>query len=224
MEKYIFLLLVLVILINPLAAEKPKSAVKAMLLSAVVPGAGQGYQGKYTKMGVFLASELLLVGTTVRLNQEVDWSIDKYQQFAYNKTGIVVGSSKDTYQNMQNYISSDEYNADMEHDAWRYFVLGYDNLEAYNSYVEANRISEDDGWDWENDKTWQKYKDYRYEKQNLEMYGNLVVAAVVLNHLVGVIDAALTGAKIRRESKRHTMYIDPDISKNRLRLGYAYKF
>jgi len=181
-----------------LSGEVNKSAAKAMLFSAIVPGSGQAYLGSYTKAGIFISSEILLIGTTLRLNSEVDGAIDTYQQYAYNRVGTPVGSDKDTYQNIQNYISSDEYNVDMSHDAWRYFVLGYNDLQSYYAYVEANQITGDQAWDWGNDKTWKKYKTYRYEKQNLEMYSNLAVAAVVLNHLVGIIDTALTSNRLKK--------------------------
>ena len=57
------------------------------------------------------------------------------------------------------------------------------------------------------------------------MYSNLAVAAVVLNHLVGIIDTALTAKNAKNDHKLHgSIYIDPDIAKKGLRLGYAYKF
>lgn len=225
MKRYIITLLLLTLTTLPLLGGENKSAAKAMLFSAILPGSGQAYLGSYTKAGIFISSEILLIGTTLRLNSEVDWAIDTYQQYAWTKVGTPLGSDKDTYQNIQNYISSDEYNADMSHDAWRYFVLGYNDLESYYAYVEAYQITGKQAWDWGNDKTWKKYRSYRVEKQNLEMYSNLAVAAVVLNHLVGIIDTALTRNKMKKNSQRlGNLYINPDIKKKGIIVGYEYKF
>jgi len=225
MKRYIILLLLITIAILPLAGKENKSAAKAMLFSAIVPGGGQAYLGSYTKAGIFISAEILLLGTTLRLNSEVDGAIDTYQNYACTKVGTPIGSDKDTYQNIQNYISSDEYNVDMSHDAWRYFVLGNNDLEKYHAYVEANQITGDQAWDWGNEKIWKKYRNYRVEKQNLEMYSNLAVAAVVLNHLVGVIDTALTSSRLKKKSRlMGNLYIDPDIKKKGIVVGYEYKF
>lgn len=224
MKKYMAILLAILMLSSALHAGENKSAAKAMLLSAVVPGTGQAYLGSYTKTGIFLTTELLLLGTTMRLNNEVDWSIDRYQNFAHNQVGTPVGSDKTTYQNLQNYISSDAYNADMEHDAWAYFVLYYNDIASYQQYVEENRISEDEAWDWGDYETWKKYRNYRSDKQNMEMYSNLAVAAVVLNHIVGVIDTALTASSQKKKNRTHGIYLDPDMQNNGIRFGYALKF
>ncbi|MCF7910942.1 MAG: hypothetical protein K9M99_00315 [Candidatus Cloacimonetes bacterium] len=225
MKRHIIILLLLVMIASSLPAAEHKSAAKAMLFSAILPGSGQAYLGSYTKAGIFISSEILLLGTTLRLNNEVDWATDTYQQYAFTKVGTPIGSDKDTYQNIQNYISSDAYNADMSHDAWRYFVLGYNDLESYYAYVEANQITGDAAWDWGNDKTWKKYRSYRVDKQNMEMYSNLAVAAVVLNHLVGMIDTALTGKKVRARNKAlGNLYINPDLERKGMSFGYAYKF
>jgi hypothetical protein len=224
MKRYILILLLLVMII-PWLEGGEKSAAKALLFSAIIPGSGQAYLGSYTKTGIFLASEILLVGTTLRLHQEVDWAISTYQQYAYSNAGVALHNDKETYQNIQNYISSDAYNAEMSHAAWRYFVLGYNDLDAYYQYVSENRIPEDESWDWVNDRTWQKYKLYRQDKQNIEMYSNLAVAAVVLNHLVGIIDTALTARRLRgREALRGSFYINPDLENTGMRIGYAYTF
>jgi Family of unknown function (DUF5683) len=225
MKRYIIILIMLGMIASSLQASENKSAAKAMLFSAILPGSGQAYLGSYTKAGIFVSSEILLLGTTLRLNNEVDWATDTYQQYAFINVGTPVGSEKDTYINIQNYVSSDEYNADMSHDAWRYFVLGYNDLEAYHAYVEENQITGEDAWDWGDRSTWMKYRAYRSDKQNMEMYSNLAVAAVVLNHLVGLIDTALTGKKVRaRQKALGNIYINPDLERKGMSLGYAYKF
>ncbi len=225
MKRYIILLLLIILTTTSLSAGENKSAAKAMLFSAIIPGSGQAYLGSYTKSGIFLSTEILLLGTTLRLNQEVDWATDTYQIYAWNNAGVPLNNDKDTYQNIQDYISSDAYNAEMSHAAWRYYVLGYNDLDAYYEYVAENRIPDEDAWDWGNTEAWNNYKSYRQDKQNLEMYSNLAVAAVVLNHLVGIIDTALTAKNAKNDHKLHgSIYIDPDIAKKGLRLGYAYKF
>ncbi|MCF7919187.1 MAG: hypothetical protein K9N06_04680 [Candidatus Cloacimonetes bacterium] len=223
MKKYIFCLLLIIILL-PLAAEG-KSAGKAMLFSALVPGSGQAYLGYNTKAGIFLATELLTLGAAIRLNHEVDWVEKSYEQYALNKANVPLGSDKEHYQLIQNYISSEDYNQQMRQDAWSYFVLYYNDLDSYYAYVEQNLLSEDASWDWETTANWQEYRSMRRERQNLETYSNLAVAAVVLNHLVGLIDTALTGAAVKRNTRTQgNVYVNPDFIRKGMSIGYAYKF
>jgi len=224
MKKKVIIILLTIILCIPVLRATEKSAAKAMLFSAVIPGSGEAYLGSYTKAGIFFTTELIILGTALRVNKEVDWATDTYQLYAFNKAGIPLNSDKDTYQNAQDYQSSADYNEAMAHDSWRYFVLGKNNLDAYYEYVAANRIEEENGWNWTNDKTWRQYRSYRMNKQNLEMYNNLAVASVVLNHIVSLIDTALTAKNRRSKMDHSSIYINPDIQNNGIRFGYAYKF
>lgn len=224
MKKLIIILAIVSMLITPLAA-KQKSAAKAMLFSALVPGTGQAYLGSYTKAGVFLATELLTLGAAFRLSQEVQWAENSYEQFALSKTGAALGSDKDYYQKLQNYISSDEYNEEMQHDAWAYYVLIYNDLDSYHKYVEQYYIDEDLAWDWVTNETWQEYRSKRRYRQDIKTYSNLAVAAVVLNHLVGLIDTSLTNAALKKKSRHQgRVYVNPDFERKGIGLGYAFKF
>jgi len=223
MKKYIICLILLAVLIVPLLAAE-KSAAKAMLFSALVPGSGQAYLGSYTKAGVFMAMELLTLGAAVRLGKEVGWAEDNYEQYAQNIAGVLPDKDKQYYQNLQNYISSEDYNQQMRQDAWAYFVLSYNDLDSYNAYVDINSISEDETWNWETNENWQQYRSLRRERQDLETFSNLAVAAVVLNHLVGLIDTRLTASALKRKARQGNVYINPDFNRKGMSVGYAFKF
>lgn len=221
--KKIITILILCCLLLPLAAEK--SAAKAMLFSAIIPGSGQAYLGSRTKAGIFFTTELLALGATLRLNNEVSWAEDSYEQMAYSNAGLPLDSSKDIYQKAQNYISSADYNHQMQEDAWAYFVLANNDLESYYAYVELNRIPESESWDWVTNTNWQQYKDKRRYRQDMETYSNLALAAVVVNHIIGLIDTALLRAELLKEKTQiGNFYLDPDFKKKGVKIGYVYKF
>ena len=224
MKKLIILLAVSLMLVTPLAA-KEKSAAKAMLFSAMVPGTGQAYLGSYTKAGVFMATEILTLGAAIRLSSEVDWAEKSYKQYALSQKGTPISNNNDHYQLMQNYVSSARYNAQMEEDAWAYFVLYYNDLASYHAYIEENAISEDEAWDWGTNSNWQEYRSKRRYRQDIKTLSNLAVAAVFLNHLTSLIDTALTNANLKKKKiNKGRVNINPNLNKKRLSVGYAIKF
>ncbi|HNX00352.1 MAG TPA: DUF5683 domain-containing protein [Candidatus Cloacimonadota bacterium] len=76
----IILILLFVLLTFSLAAfDTGRSSLKAGLLSAALPGAGQYYNHSYVKSAIFFASEATFVGMAVYHTNRINYYYDKAQ-------------------------------------------------------------------------------------------------------------------------------------------------
>jgi len=109
------LLLIVLISASLLALTAEELSIrKGMLLSAITPGLGQIYSRNYTKSGIFLSTEIVIIFSYFRFNAEKEWAIDSYKNLALNVADIPLSSDDDYYQLIQDYVSSEEYNSSVE--------------------------------------------------------------------------------------------------------------
>ncbi|HPR17023.1 MAG TPA: hypothetical protein PLD62_02140 [Candidatus Cloacimonadota bacterium] len=222
--KKIVLSILLLALLLPLAAET-KSVRKAMLYSAILPGGGELYTQNYNRAATFLAVEAANIFMYFRLKSERQWSLDSYKQFAYTVNGTSKSSKDSHYQDMQDYISSEEYNADIIRDARNYYLIYKNDPVGYEEYLEEYLIRNEDAWDWQNKKNWYKYRDMRRDKQNLEIYMKFAFAAAIMNRFISVVDSAILTKKFNREDHVYGYFqIRPDWEKIGLKLKYEINF
>jgi len=223
MKKILLLFFLLIISFNLFSQQL--SARKAMLYSAILPGLGEIYTKNPTKAGFFLGAEFAILFSYFRFKSETEWKIDSYEQFAFANAGIPENSSDDLYQDAQDYISSEEYNARIILAARNYFLIYYHDEEAYQEYLNLHLIPEDEGWDWETGKNWSKFKKLRRQKQDLEICANFAVAGLILNRLVSVLDSAISAKKYNKQNKYYGKLTVAPVWENKgLKIGYEYKF
>ena len=204
---------------------EPVSAGKAMLYSALVPGLGEMYLGEYTRAGIFLGAEILILASYFRLNQEVDWKTNSYKFYANHYADVPLGSSDSYYRLINNYISSEKYNSEIELFLRnRYIIYDY-NPDLYDYYLDLYLISDEDAWEWESRDNWLRYREIRREKQRLEIYANFAIGAAVVNRLISVIDSAILARSINRQ---HTflsnLNVEPDFTRIGWTVTYEIKF
>lgn len=203
-----------------LNAEETKSVKKAMLLSAVLPGLGQIYNDKETKAGVFLATEASIWFAKYRFNQEVETETNSYKRYAYQVAGVPLSSSNQKYNEIQNYVSSSEYNDDvLRYARNRYLVYEY-NPDLYQEFLDIYLLEGEDCWDWKTKDNLLSYKSIRKRKQQNEIYSNFAVSALIINRLISVIDAAVTTNKMNK----HRIYTAPQTNGKGLGLYYEIRF
>lgn len=75
--KQIFVGMLILLAMLPLAAQKLKSPTRAALYSAVIPGGGQLYNRSYLKAGAFFALEASLAGAALYHDAKADDYKDK---------------------------------------------------------------------------------------------------------------------------------------------------
>jgi len=227
MIKYIFALILIFMTINTLLAQPlenqdipKKSTLKAIFLSAALPGTGQLYTGKPTKAGIFLSADLLIIGSYFRFQLERKNAIKSYKQYANAYAGLAYDSSDDIYRLAQNYISSEEYNNSVELYA-RHFWLLYDEYDEYQLYLAENLIPDNAGWEWQYESQKNKYTSIRQDKQRFEIYQNFAMGAILLNRIISILDIIIFKDKA---DKSYELYSVPDIDGKGIRLFYEYRY
>lgn len=220
MKKIVFISLLMIISFNILAQEQ-KSAKKAMLLSALVPGAGQLYLDNTTKAGIFFASDLLILGSYLRFTKDRSNAIDNYKLLANSQAGLRADASSNLYNLAQKYKSSEIYNNNLEMRARNYFYLVLNDYDRYIEYYETYRIKDEDSWEWTENRHFERYKSVRKDKQTYEIYQNFAFGAILINRLISAVDAVITTNKMNRNSQLYTV---PDFHGKGLTLIYEYNF
>lgn len=219
MKRTILFMLLLLLVLSSVSA---KSTFKALAFSAVLPGTGELYMGDHTKGGIFLCTEAAIIFTYVRLQQERQWAIDSYKEFALSKAGIATNNEDWYYQRIQNWESSSRYNQSIYRDARNYYLIYQNDPEGYQAYLDDHLVPDDMTWDWDTDANWKKYRAMRRDKQNYEIYQNFAIAALILNRLVSVVDITVNVPRYKKLAKGFS--ISPDVAGNGVQIRYEYRF
>ena len=234
MNKNIFLLplLILLFLSSNLSAQieydnlpQQVSTSKAMLYSALIPGAGEMYLENYTRGAIFLGAEILIIASYFRLSKEADWKVNSYMKYAENFADVPLNSGESYYRLINSYISSDEYNREIEQYLRnRYIVYEY-RPDLYEYYRNEWMISDDESWEWESRDNWLEYRGIRRDKQQLDILTNFAIGAAVINRVISVIDSALISRNINRDrTLLSNIELKPDFRRRGYMLSYEFKF
>ena len=223
MLKKIGTALLLLVLILPLMAKEKEtySYKKAILLSTLVPGAGELYIHKYTKASILLASELTVILGYSRMNHQAVWAENSYKDLAYSKAGMNKDSSKDYYTLASKWHSSEEYNEYLDMVARNYYILYDNDPDSYESFLKEHQIPADKGWIWHTNDDLVKYRQYRIAKQDYKIYANLIASGFVLNRLFSILDSVISIKKINKIGR---LSASVNLRKKGIKIKYAYKF
>ncbi len=153
--------------------------VKAGLFSAILPGAGQFYNGQKKKAYIMAGTEVAIWTAYFVFDAQGDNRMDSAMEYA----GIYAGTSGDHansyWQNVGRHMDSDEYN-----DA---------RLREARALQEtpSNLVYGDDAWQWVNN-------DRRYEFTKIRADGNsaydrrdFMILFAVVNRAISVVDAVI---------------------------------
>jgi len=226
--KRIIIFLLLLILTIGLSAQN-YSVTKAMLLSAVLPGAGELYTGQYTKASIFMGTDIAILLAYLRFDAETKWAVKSYKQFATAKAGAPENAPDEYYQTIQQYYDSDIYNQRVYLIARDYYLNSlypdYYDPQAYEEYLAENLITEEQSWHWQTDSNWQKYRKLRSDKQDLEIYTKFTYAAAFLNRLISILDSFISTKKINKSiGYLGRLSVYPDWNKKGMEIIYEYNF
>jgi len=163
-----------------------KSPVKAVLLSLLLPGAGQSYIGAVAKSRVFYSAEAV---AWVAYGGFKVWQHQKeneYKSWAVQHAGIDEAGKDDYFWQMMTY---------------------YDSRSAYEIYGRAgqpDRPSYPDvvGWDWQWDSETARaeYRELRNSAKGADRKATFTLGTMVLNRIVASLDA-YRGAKLFNRKK-----------------------
>ncbi|HOE91307.1 MAG TPA: hypothetical protein PKZ69_08070 [Candidatus Cloacimonadota bacterium] len=203
-----------------LNADQTKSVPKAMLFSAILPGAGQLYIENQTSASIFLATEALLWFGKTRFDNERKWTENSYKKFATEIAGADPNTSGKKYNILQGYLSSEQYNDEIILAARNYFLLIYNDPEAYEQYLDTHLFTGNESWDWKTDENRLQFKDMRIQRQKYLLYSNFTFGSLLLNRLISIVDAA----KSTKANNKHHFYTVPDPNGKGISLNYEYNF
>jgi len=157
--------------------------VKAGLLSAVLPGAGQFYNGQKSKAYIMVGIEAAIWTTYFVFDAQGDSRMDSASEWA----GIYAGTSGEHensyWQNVGHYMDSDSYNESRLREA-----------RALDEQV-TGVITGSDAWQWVNEDRKDSYSDLRADGNSAYDKRDFMILFAVVNRAVSVVDAVLNAGK-----------------------------
>jgi hypothetical protein len=240
--KSLLLIISISLLSGILLGQDYKSPRKAMLFSAVLPGMGELYSGNSTKAAIFLSNETAIWITYVRLKQETKWAEHNYKEYAYHNAGLPMNSDADIYRLMGDYMSSDDYNREIELNVRNnlisllndpsvtesdraFYALLLNDPSEYQDFIADYLYTGNESWNWNSENSYHKYYNLRKTRQELIIYKNFAVGAAIINRIVSIVDASLVSKKWNRIHQKYGQIdIQPDFNKRGVNLVYTLHF
>jgi hypothetical protein len=212
------LLLCLALLAVIPAFALPRIAYLSM--SAALPGTGELALGKTTRGTLMLGADILAITAYLATGRDIINLTDSYQRYADVYAGVPESMSDDYYQDVQQYLSSDEFNQYQEMMARNYYLIYTYDPDGYAQYISENTYPEGQGWSWQSSEHQEQYKSLRRRTQTAKMYKNLSLGAMILNRVISMIDVALVS---RNPNKPTALYFTP-MKSGGLMLNYQLEF
>ena len=166
-----------------------KSMGKALLLSLVVPGAGQHYLGNHARARMMYVAETGVWTAFAYFRVQGGNRKDNYQEMAELFAGVTGGREDDYYRALAYYVTSDDYNIDVMRDArFRYPFDREKQLE----YFEGNAFFGDDAWEWQSLDYQAEFRRTRTASKESYRRAVLTTGFAVLNRVVSMVDIYLS--------------------------------
>ncbi len=221
MKKLILIILTLLLIIT-INADKIHSTKLSLAMSALVPGSGDMYAGNYAKGGLAIFREVALIATLFHFNNQADSFDNSAKKFANNITGAPMNSNSEYYDLLAQQVSSSQFNENVRLNAQNYYGYG---TQGYYDFVETYSINEEQAWDWESSQNLKKYKNYRAQKQKNNQNASFVIGALIVNHLYSAISTAITTSNNNKKFRdKHSINIQPDLQNQGVSVNYGFKF
>ena len=171
------------------AATEGKSMGKALLLSLMLPGAGQQYLGNHARARTMFVAEAGVWSTFAFFRVQGGNRKERYEEMADLFAGVEGERDDDYYRALAYYVSSDEYNIDVMREAR--FRYPYDR-EKQIEYFETHGFFDGDTWEWESLDQQRDFRDTRTASKESYRRAVLSTGFAVLNRLVSMVDIYLT--------------------------------
>jgi hypothetical protein len=169
--------------------QKPsgrKSATKAMVLSLILPGAGEYYAESKLRSGVFLGIEGAIWSSFLGFRTYGSWKKRDYKGYAsLHADANLEGKSDDFFEDLTYYDNRDEYNQ---------FARLYDG-DAAIIYPENDFWN----WQWDSQSSRERYRELRNQSKSAYRKALYMVGLAALNRVVSVLDAAYSVRKFNRK-------------------------
>lgn len=213
MKAHILIFLISAVLLLTVIPLPAKSIPKAMLMSAILPGAGEIYAGSLTRGMIFTTADAVMLFSAWHASSEISRLDDSFRQFAFAKLDVPKDSSGEFYELLHDYSSSTVYNAEVELYFRNLGLLRYNDPAYYNDQILLYSIPSEDSWQWENEVDWKKYKSIRKDKQTQILDRKLAIGAAIANRIISILDTAVL---VRKHNKKlqPSFSLTPDFINN----------
>lgn len=179
--------------------QKPsgrKSTAKAMLLSLLLPGAGELYAENTTGSRIFLGLEGSIWAGFFAFRTYGSWKKTDYKGYAALHAGVNLDSKTDDYfENITYYDTRDEYNQ---------FARLYHGTDA-TIYPENDFWN----WNWDSEDSKGRFRDLRNQSKAAYRKALFMVGLAAVNRIVSVMDAARSVKKFNRKLSSEFSSINP---------------
>jgi hypothetical protein len=169
--------------------EDGKSLKKALLLSLVLPGAGQQYLGNTGRARLMFVSEAGVWATFTGFRIQSQMREDRYKEMAELFASVRGERSDDYYLAIAYYMSSEEFNIDVMREARFRFP---EDREKQIEYFDANGYFGEDAWEWETTERRLDFRTTRTASRESERRAVLTTGFAVLNRVISMIDLYLS--------------------------------
>lgn len=149
----------------------------AGLLSLVLPGAGQYYNGDRSKAAVFLGAEAAVWTTYIVFNEQGEGYEEDYKQYAESYAGVSGEHDADYWSALSSYLDGDAYNEALLRDA------------RANGIDDPTLLAPEDVWQWRNQDYQYDYRSIRADAKRSYDRRDFMTAFAVINRIVSVVDA-----------------------------------
>lgn len=153
------------------------SKITAGLLSLILPGAGQYYNGDVRKAYIFAGAEAGIWSSYYAFHKQAQGREDDYKEYATLFADVTGSHAEEYWRAIGRYDNSDYYNEALLR-------------EARATGDEAVLIEGSDMWEWQNQDYRRGYQQLRADANRAYEHRDFTIAFVVINRAVAVWDAA----------------------------------
>ncbi|MDZ4722986.1 MAG: hypothetical protein SGI97_03650 [candidate division Zixibacteria bacterium] len=161
---------------------KRKSRTKAILLSALVPGAGEYYLGDRRKARYFFVAEGLSILSFVTFKVYSNWKEDDYIRLAASNASARLEGKSDEFVDLVGFYD----NVDLYNTAGRV-------IEPSREYYHPNNL--DTYWRWENPEDRDMFRTLKNSSREADRRSEFALGAMVVTRFISIIDATLMSRK-----------------------------
>lgn len=189
-------------------SEQPGFKAKYVLLSLILPGAGEYFMGHHTMAKIFVGTEALLWAGYLGARAYANELEGDFQAFAA------------VHADVNPHNKSDQYWID---------IGSAENIYVYNEQKRVERQlkatypeTAANYWQWDSRANRSEYTDLRIQQHDWKRRTTFVISGMILNRLVSAIDVIRIIKKEKRESQSRMSRLYFDYRNNRLQ-GEVYR-
>ncbi len=179
---------------------KTSRKVKSGLLSLVLPGAGQYYNGDRSKAYVFAGVEAAIWVSYLAFDTQGDNRTDTYAEYAGIYAGVQGEHVERYWQAVGRYMDSDAYNEAIRREARAL------------SETPAGLIPPEDDWQWRNEDHLATYQDLRANANRSYDRRDFMILFAILNRAISVYDAVRHSVDDKLSGEVLGFKVDMDVS------------